>query len=126
METPKQMTDAMQEMRGLLEHAVHLLDSLSRRIDEMMTELARLKESQNEMLAGLALYERARRLKESLGLEEREPEPEEGPWQRVQAYCRNCTKMVPIIEPTTAFRDGRTTVEARCRNCGTWVVRTLL
>ena len=126
METPKQMTDAMQEMRGLLEHAVNLLDSLSRRIDEMMTELARLKESQNEMLAGLALYERARRLKESLGLEEREPEPEEGPWQRVQAYCRNCTKMVPIIEPTTAFRDGRTTVEARCRNCGTWVVRTLL
>ena len=126
METPKQMTDAMQEMRGLLEHAVNLLDSLSRRIDEMMTELARLKESQNEMLAGLALYERARRLKESLGLEEREPEPEEGPWQRVQAYCRNCTKMVPIIEPTTTFRDGRTTVEARCRNCGTWVIRTLL
>jgi len=120
------MTDAMQEMSGLLEHAVHLLDSLSRRIDEVMTELARLKESQNEMLAGLALYERARRLKESLGLEEREPEPEEGPWQRVQAYCRNCTKMVPIIEPTTTFRDGRMTVEAKCRNCGTWVVRTLL
>jgi hypothetical protein len=120
------MTDAMQEMSGVLEHAVHLLDSLSRRIDEVMTELARLKESQNEMLAGLALYERARRLKESLGLEEREPEPEEGPWQRVQAYCRNCTKMVPIIEPTTTFRDGRTTVEAKCRNCGTWVVRTLL
>lgn len=126
METPKQMTDVMQEMRGLLEHVVRHLDTQSRRIEDVMTELARLKESQNEILAGLALYERARRLRESLGLEQRESEPEESPWQGVQAYCRNCTKMVPIIEPSATFRDGRTTVEAKCRNCGTWVIRTLV
>jgi len=126
METLQQMTDVMQEMRGLLEHVVRLLDTQSRRIEDVMTELARLKESQNEVLAGLALYERARRLRESLGLEQGESEPEESPWRGVQAYCRNCMKMVPIIEPTATFRDERTIVEAKCRYCGTWVVRTLV
>jgi hypothetical protein len=126
METLQQMTDVMQGMRGLLEHVVRLLDTQSRRMEDVMTELARLKESQNEILAGLALYERARRLRESLGLEQGESEPEESPWRGVQAYCRNCMKMVPIIEPTATFRDERTIVEAKCRYCGTWVVRTLV
>jgi len=126
METPQQMTDVMQGMRALLGHVIRLLDNQSRRIEDVMTELARLKESQNEILAGLALYERARRLRESLGLEQGESEPEESPWRGVQAYCRNCMKMVPIIEPTATFRDERTIVEAKCRYCGTWVVRTLV
>ncbi len=125
METSRNLTDGLQEMKGHLENVAHAVDSLSKRTEEVMTELARIKESQNEVLAGLALYERARRLKESLGLEQDPPARERSPWDEIQAYCRNCTRMTPISEPSAVFQDGRTTVRAKCRYCGTMVLRTL-
>jgi len=125
MDTPREVTDGMQEVKGHLENIARAVDSLSRRTEEVMTELTRIKESQNEVLAGLALYERARQLKESLGLEQGAPSREPSPWDEIQAYCRNCTRMTPIVEPTAVFKDGRTTVRARCRYCGTMVMRTL-
>jgi len=125
MDTPREVTGGLQEVKGNLENVARALDSLAKRTEEVMTELARIKESQNEVLAGLALYERARRLKESMGLEQPPPPREPSPWDEIQAYCRNCTRMMPIIEPTAVFQDGRTTVRARCRSCGTMVLRTL-
>lgn len=126
METSKQMTEAMQEIASTLQRVVRMLEGQSQRIEEIQLDIARLKESQNDILAGLALYERARRLKESLGMEESAPGPQPGPWESIDAYCRNCTRMVPIVQATATFHDERTVVEAKCRNCGTKVVRTLL
>ena len=125
MDTPREVTDGLQEVRGHLENVARAVDSLAKRTEEVMTELARIKESQNEVLAGLALYERARRLKESLGLEQDSQPRERSPWDEIQAYCRNCTRMMPISDPSVVFQDGRTTVRARCRYCGTMVMRTL-
>jgi len=110
MEKPKSAADLMQEVRALLDHLVNMQNLQSKRIEDMMTELARVKEAQNEMLAGLALYERGQRLKVSLVAGERASEPEESTWQSVEAYCLNCMKMVPIIEPVSTFQDGHVTV----------------
>ncbi len=126
METSKQATEVTQEIRTLLESVVRLLEENSRRIEEIVPDIARIKDTQNEMLAGLALHERVRRLKGSLGAEEKRAEFDEGFWDSIQAYCRNCTRMVPLIQPRTTFLDEHTTIEAICRNCGTMVVRTLL
>ena len=118
METPKEMTDVMQEVRGFL-------DSLSRQIEEVMTELARIKESQNQILAGFAFHKRAQRLEESLGLEQKDSPLEEEPWDGIQAYCYNCLRMVPIIDPTATYQYARTIVEANCKHCRTKVSRIL-
>ncbi len=126
METSREVTAGLQGIRGHLENVARVVDSLSKRTEDVMTELARIKESQNEVLAGLALWERGRRLKEDLGREQESLEHEESPWDEIQAYCRSCTRMMPVSEPVATFRDGRTTITARCRNCGTMVVRTLV
>ena len=140
MDTSKELTQQVQGIRDQIENLVRVVDSLSKRTDEIMTELARIKESQNEVLAGLALWERGRRLKESLEIgQERErgpreipdvehetPGEEESRWDEIQAYCRNCTRMTPISEPVATFQDERTTIRAKCRVCGTMVVRTLV
>ena len=126
METLAEMTGVINEMKGLLHQVVRQLDGYTQRIEDVMREIATIKDAQNEILAGLALYERVRRLKESLGVEEKAVEIDQSTWNNVQAYCRNCTRMVPIIEPRAAFLDEHTVVEARCKNCGTMVVRTLL
>ena len=119
-------TEVMHDIRHILQQVVRILEVQSQRMSEVVSDLARVKDAQNQMLAGLALYERARRLKESLSLEEKHSEPEEDPWQNIQAYCRNCTRMMPIIEPIATLLDDHTTIEAKCRNCGTKVIRTLL
>ena len=126
MEKPKSTADLMQEVRVLLDRLVNLQNLQSKRIEDLMTELARVKEAQNEMLAGLALYERGQRLKESLVVGERVSEPEESTWQSVEAYCLNCMKMVPIIEPVSTFQDEHVTVRAKCRICARAVIRTLV
>jgi hypothetical protein len=126
METMAEMAGVVNEMKGLLQHVVRQLDGYTQRIEEVMREIATIKDAQNEILAGLALYERVRRLKESLGMEDKAVEIDKSTWNNVQAYCRNCTRMVDIIEPRAAFTDEHTVVEARCKNCGTMVVRTLL
>lgn len=126
METMAEMTGIMNETRELLKHVMRQMEGYTQRIEELMREITRIKDGQNDIIAGLALYERVRRLKESLGTEEKPAEIEEGTWDSIQAYCRNCTMMVPIIEPRASFSDEHTVVEAKCRNCGTMVVRTLL
>ena len=126
METLAEMTGIMNETRELLKHVIRQMEGYTQRTEELMREITRIKDGQNDIIAGLALYERVRRLKESLGTEEKPAEIEEGTWDSIQAYCRNCTRMVPIIEPRASFSDGHTIVEAKCRNCGTMVVRTLL
>lgn len=118
METSQEMTNVMQEMGGLL-------DSLSRRIEDVMIELARIKESQNQILAGFALHEQARRLEESLGLEQKDSHVEGVPWDSIQTYCHNCLRVVPVIEPTETSHYGRIIIEANCENCGTKVSRIL-
>jgi len=126
METMAEMTGIMNETRELLRHVARQMEGYSQRIEELMREVTRIKDGQNDIIAGLALYERVRRLKESLGAEDSPAEIEDGAWENIQAYCRNCTKMVPIVEPRASVSDEHTVVEAKCRNCGTMVVRTLL
>lgn len=126
MAASKEMTVAIEEMRDVLQKISSSMEGLSKRIDEMADEIQRVKESQNEMLAGLALYERGRRLKEDLGLGEKRSSAKRSAWENIEAYCRNCMKMVPIIEPTTTLIDGRTTVKAKCKNCRTMVIRTII
>jgi len=101
------------------------LEGLSRRVQEMVDDVGRIKDSQNEMLAGLALYERSRRLKEDLKLAQEPSGQERNTWDNLEAYCRNCTKMVHIVEPTSSLINGRMTITARCKTCKTLVVRTL-
>jgi hypothetical protein len=126
METMAEMTGIMNETRELLKHVIRQMEGYTHRIEELMREITRIKDGQNDIIAGLALYERVRRLKESLGTDEKPAEIDESTWDSIRAYCRNCTSMVPIIEPRANFSDEHTVVEARCRHCGTMVVRTLL
>lgn len=129
MEKPKKTNRSdkeLQDFRVQLDALAHAMDLLSRRVEDVMVELARIKESQNEVLAGLALWERGRRLKETLGVGPEPSEQEESLWDEIHAYCRNCTRMTRVSDPQTTFQDGRTTVTAKCRNCGTMVMRTLV
>ena len=126
MATAKELTRELQEVRGNIEKMSRAVDSLSKRVEDVMTELARIKEAQNEVLAGLALWERGRRLKDDLGLEQEPSGHEESPWDEIQAYCRNCMRVTHIREPSAVFDDGRTTIRAKCRNCGTMVIKTLV
>ncbi len=126
METIAEMTEVVNDIRKLLQQVVSQVDEHKQRIEEVKREIATIKDAQNEILAGLALYERVRRLRESLGVEEKPLEIDESAWVSVEAYCRNCTSMVPIIDARAAFIDEHTVVEAKCKNCGTMVVRTLL
>jgi hypothetical protein len=126
METMAEMTGILNETRELMRHVVRQMEGYTQRIEELMREVTRIKDGQNDIIAGLALYERVRRLKDSLGAEEQPAEIVDGSWDNIQAYCRNCTRMVPIVEPRASFSDEHTIVEAKCRNCGTMVVRTLL
>ena len=126
MAASKETTVAIEEMRDVLQKISSSMEGLSKRIDEMADEIQRVKDSQNEMLAGLALYERGRRLKEDLGLGEKHASAKRSAWENVEAYCRNCMKMVPIIEPATTLVDERTTIKAKCKYCRTMVIRTII
>jgi hypothetical protein len=120
------VTAAIDATRDILQQVVILLESLSERVEEMAAELGRIKDSQNELLAGLALYERVKRFKEDfLGVELKPYIAEENDLDNMEAYCNNCIKMVHIIEPTSTLKDGRVTVWAKCKTCGTRVFRIL-
>lgn len=125
METPRQMTDVMQGISDILEHVVRLLDAQSQRIEKVISELARIKESQNQILAGFSLHERARRLEENLGLEQKDSHVEGEPGDSIEVYCHNCLRKVPIIDPTVTSQYGRTVIEGNCKNCRTKVSRIL-
>ena len=125
MKESTEVTAAINATRDILQQVVILLESLSERVEEMVAELARIKDSQNELIAGLALYERVKRFKEDLGLELKPSIAEENDLDSMEAYCSNCTEMVPIIEPTSTLKDGRTIVRAKCKTCGTRVFRIL-
>lgn len=126
MKASTDVTDAINTTREILQHVVILIEGLSERVEEMADELARIKDAQNELMAGLALYERVKAFKEDFGLEEvKPPLTEEHNWDAMEAYCSSCTKMVPIVEPVSTSKNGRITVRAKCRTCGTNVFRTL-
>jgi hypothetical protein len=124
MKQAAEVNEVINVTRDMLQHVIILLDGLTSRIERIEAELGRIKDSQNELLAGLALYERVKKFKEDFGLEEQTPAAEVKP-SNMQAYCSTCTRMVPVIEPVTTLKDGRTTVRAKCRTCGTQVFRTL-
>ena len=125
MKGTTEVTEAINVTRDMLQHVIILLDNLTSRIEGIEAEIERIKDSQNELLAGLALYERVKKFKEDLGLEERPSVAEEKDWDNMEAYCSTCTRMVPVIEPVSTLKDGRTTVRAKCKTCGTQVFRTL-
>ena len=125
MKISTEVTEAINTARDMLQKVIILLDNQSERIDEIAADIERLKDSQNELLAGLALYERVKKFKEDLGVEQKPPTAEVKDWDNMQAYCSKCTKMVPVIDPISHLKDGRTTVRAKCKACGTQVFRTL-
>jgi hypothetical protein len=126
MEKSGQITEIIQELRDVLQHVNGLLEIQTNRFEQVMNEIERVKDAQNEILAGLALYERGRRLKQELGLAEKPSKSKKSPWEGIEAYCRNCTRMVPIVEPRANMSEDHTTVQAKCKTCGTMVIRTLL
>ena len=126
MEKSGQIAGIIEELRDTLQRVNSLLEAQSNRFEQVMNEIERVKDAQNEILAGLALYERGRRLKQELGLVEKPSKSQKSPWEGIEAYCRNCTKMVPIVEPRANMSDDHTTIYARCKYCKTMVVRTLL
>jgi len=126
MKASTEVTDAINASREILQKVVILIEGLSERVEEMADELARIKDAQNELMAGLALYERVKAFKEDFELEELKPPlTEEHNWDTMEAYCSSCTRMVPIVEPFSTSKNGRITVRAKCKNCGTNVFRTL-
>jgi hypothetical protein len=118
-------TEAINATRDMLQYLIILLENLTKRIEGIEEDMERVKDAQNELLAGLALYERVKKFKEDFGLEEKPLISKEKGWDNMEAYCSTCTKMVPIIEPVSSLKDGRTTVRAKCKACGTQVFRTL-
>lgn len=125
MKQAAEVTEVINVTRDMLQHVIILLDGLTSRIERIEAEIGRIKDSQNELLAGLALYERVKKFKEDLGLEVEPPAAEEKDRDSMEAYCSTCTRMVPVVEPVSALRDGRTTIRAKCKTCGTQVFRTL-
>jgi len=117
---------AIDATREMLQQVIIALDSLSQRVDEMAADIARIKDVQNELRGGLALYERVKKLKEErFGVELKPSTAGEVDWAGVMAYCSNCTEMVRIVEPTSTLKDGRIVVRAKCETCGADVSRTL-
>jgi septation ring formation regulator EzrA len=124
MKVSTEVAEAIDATREILQKVVISLDSLSERVDEIASEIGRIKDVQNELLGSLSLYERVKRFKEDyLGLELKPSTAEEIDWDNMKAYCNNCTKMVHIIEPTSTLKNGRMTVRAKCKICGTSVFR---
>lgn len=128
-ESTKEDTDvvaALDANRDMLQRVFILLEGLSERVEQVTTELDRIKESQNQLLAGLALQERVKRYKEDLlGLEVEPPVAEGSDLNNIEAFCNNCMKMVSIAEPVSTLKDGRLTVRGKCEACGTAVFRIL-
>ena len=117
---------AIDATREMLQQVIISLDSLSERVDEIAADIARIKDVQNELRGGLALYERVKKFKEEhFGVELKPSTAEEIDWGNVRAYCSNCTKMVSIVEPTSTLKDERIIVRAKCKTCGASVSRTL-
>jgi hypothetical protein len=120
------MVAALDANRDMLQRLVILMDGLSERVEEMMMDLARIKESQNQLLAGRALQERVKRVKEELfGLEVELPEGRESDLSNVEAFCSNCIRMTPVAEPIATMKDGLLTVRGTCGVCGAIVFRIL-
>jgi phage-related minor tail protein len=126
MKASTDVAEAIETMREILQKMVISLDSLSERVDGMAAEIERIKDAQNELLGGLALYERVKKFKEDyLGLELKPSTAQEIDWDNMKAYCNNCTKMVNIVEPTSTLKDEHIIVRAKCQTCGTSVLRNL-
>ncbi|MFC1847697.1 hypothetical protein ACFLXV_00080 [Chloroflexota bacterium] len=126
MKASMEVAEAIDATREILQKVVISLDSLSERVDEIASEIGRIKDVQNELLGGLALYERVKIFKEDyLGLELKPSTAEEIDLDNMKAYCNNCTKMVNIIEPTSNLKDEHIIVRAKCMTCGTSVFRNL-
>jgi hypothetical protein len=126
MKASTEVAEAIDATREILQKVVISLDSLSERVDEIASEIGRIKDVQNELLGGLALYERVKIFKEDyLGLELKPSTAEEIDLDNMKAYCNNCTKMVNIIEPTSNLKDEHIIVRAKCKTCGTSVFRNL-
>ena len=117
---------ALDATRDMLQRLVILMEGLSERVEEMMMDLARIKESQNQLFAGQALQERAKRVKDDLfGLEVELPEAKESDLGSMEAFCSNCIRMTPVAEPIATQKDGLLTVRGTCEVCGTIVFRIL-
>jgi hypothetical protein len=126
MKASTEVAVAIDTTREMLQQVIISLDSLSARVDEMAADIARIKDVQNELRGGLALYERVKKFKEENFGVELKPSAAEGiDWDNVKAYCSNCTKMVSIVEPTSTLKDERIMVRAKCKICGAGVSRTL-
>lgn len=126
MKASTEVAEAIDATREILQKVVISLDGLSERVDEIAAEIGRIKDVQNELLGGLALYERVKKFKEDyLGLELKPSTAEEIDWDNMKAYCNNCTKMVNVIEPTSSLKDEHIIVRAKCKTCGTSVFRNL-
>jgi len=126
MKASTEVAEAIDATREILQKVVISLDGLSERVDEIAAEIGRIKDVQNELLGGLALYERVKKFKEDyLGLELKPSTAEAIDWDNMKAYCNSCTKMVNVIEPTSSIKDEHIIVRAKCKTCGTSVFRNL-
>ena len=112
--------------RDMLQRLVILMEGLSERVEEMMMDLARIKESQNQLFAGQALQERVKKVKEDLfGQEVELPAVKESDLGSMEAFCSKCIRMTPVAEPIATLKDGLMTVRGTCEVCGTIVFRIL-
>ena len=126
MKVETEVTEAINATREIIQKVVISLDSLTERVDQIESEIERIKDAQNELLGGLALQKRVKKFKEEyLGQELKPSTAEEIDWDNMKAYCNSCTKMVNIIEPTLNLKDKHATVRAKCKTCGTSVFRNL-
>jgi len=126
MKATNEVAVAIDATREMLQQVVISLDSLSARVDEIAADIARIKDVQNELRGGMALYERVKKFKEErFGVELQPSATEQIDWASVRAYCSNCTEMVGIEEPTSTLKDGHIIVRAKCKTCGAAVSRTL-
>ena len=126
MKVETEVTEAINATRDILQSVVISLDSLSERVDQIAAEIERIKDVQNELLGGMALYERVKKFKEEyLGQEIKPSTAEEIDWDNMKAYCNSCTKMVNITEPTLNSKADHVTVRAKCKTCGASVFRNL-
>ena len=126
-ESTKEYTEvvaALDATRDMLQSVIILLEGLSERFEAMATDLDRIKDAQNQLLAGLALQERIKKFKEDLlGLEVKPPVAEGSDLNSVEAFCNNCMKMVPVADHLSTLKDGRLTLRGKCTVCGTPVFR---
>ena len=118
--TLEQMVDQIERIRELL---TNVLDQQSRQFTELMAEIARLKETQSEILAKVSLIDRLQVHEQSRDTRKRPPRASEGHWEGIQGYCIECTALVLITQATQVLRDGRPTIEGKCAQCGSLVSR---